>query len=139
MNGNLPTILHIEDDSNDRLLLQLAAQQAGVRVHIEAVKDGEGALAYLKAEGPYADRARHPFPNLILLDLKLPRKSGFEVLSWLRAQPETNAVPVVVLSASEQPSDIQKVLQTGGDVYFVKPLAVNSLVEIVKEIQRKWL
>ena len=93
-------ILLVEDRRADVLLIQRAFRLAGVSVPTHVVEDGEAAVAFLAGERPYADRARHPLPSLILLDLKLPRLSGFEVLEWLRRQPGLRRLPVVVLTSS---------------------------------------
>src|SRR5438105_11917743 len=91
------TVLHIDDDPNDTTLLQAAMRRAGVEFLLQNVEDGEHAIAYLSGTGVYADRVVHPLPALILLDLKMPRATGFEVLEWIRSHPELGGLPVVVL------------------------------------------
>src|SRR5260221_230755 len=88
-----PAILHVEDDPNDVLLIDLAFRKAGLSPSLQVVHDGEEAIEYLSGRGSYSDRAVFPFPELILLDLKLPRRSGFEVLSWLRDREEMVRMP----------------------------------------------
>jgi DNA-binding response OmpR family regulator len=103
------------------------------------VEDGEAAVFYLSGEEPYGDRDRYPLPVLILLDLKLPRKSGAEVLEWLREQPELKRLPVVVLTSSKEYADINHVYDLGANAYMVKPVAFDNLVEIVKTLNMHWL
>ena len=93
-------ILLVEDDPNDILLIQRAFRKANLTTALRVVKDGDEAIAYLSGKGPYRDRRRYPLPVLILLDLKLPRRSGFEVLQWLKARLGLRRIPVVVLTSS---------------------------------------
>ncbi|MGI8965623.1 MAG: response regulator, partial [Limisphaerales bacterium] len=100
--NNPNIILHVDDDPNDVFLIGRAFLKANVSSALEVVNDGEQALAYLSGEAEYSDRARHPLPSLVLLDLKLPRKPGMEVLAWIRSHPELKRLPVVVLTSSKQ-------------------------------------
>src|SRR6266850_3155795 len=111
------TVLHIDDDPNDTLLLEAAARKAGAQFRLENVQDGEAAIAYLSGSGIYADRGRYPLPSLILLDLKMPRATGFEVLRWIRAHSELGQMPAVVLSGSELQDDIRKAYVQGANSY----------------------
>src|SRR5262245_56518082 len=88
MGGGWITVLHVEDDPNDRELLQAAVSEAGVPFRMHSLNDAESAKAYLEGSGVYADRTRFPMPALILLDLKMGRLSGIELIKWMRAQPE---------------------------------------------------
>ena len=132
-------VLYVEDDDNDRLLLEMACSTAGVPFSLQVARDGVEAIAYLNGDGDYADRGRYPFPLLVLLDLKLPRKSGFEVLEWVRDQSELKDIPIVVLSSSNRETDLKQAFERGAIYYFVKPVSLPRLVEMVKEIQLKWL
>jgi DNA-binding response OmpR family regulator len=132
-------VLYVEDDDNDRMLLEMACTEAGVPFSLQIARDGAEAISYLNGDGDYADRARFPFPQLLLLDLKLPRKSGFEVLEWVRDQSQMNDLPIIVLSSSDRETDAKKAFDHGAIYYFVKPLSLQRLVEMVKEIQHKWL
>src|SRR6478672_12672813 len=118
----MDTILLVEDDSNDVLLIQRAFRKASLSNPLQIVEDGEAAILYLKGEESFADRDRYPLPRLILLDLKLPRKSGFEVLVWLRQQPKFYGLPVVVLTSSKEKNDIQQAYLLGANSYLVKPV-----------------
>src|SRR5438270_2740248 len=94
-------VLHVDDDPNDTALLQAAISRAGVHFQLHNIHDAEQTICYLAGQGVYADRARYPFPSLILLDLKMPRQTGFEILRWIRSRPELSDLPVVILSGSE--------------------------------------
>jgi len=98
--ANLPVILVAEDDENDVFFLRRAFLKAGLANPLVAACDGQAAVDYLEGTGVYADRKSYPLPGLLLLDLKMPRKSGLEVLTWLRERPELSQIPVVVLSSS---------------------------------------
>src|ERR1700722_6374249 len=100
MSAATTTILHVEDDPNDTLLFQHACRKAGVFFDLQAVSDGDQAMAYLRGANDFSDRAKHPMPQLILLDLKMPRVSGFDVLAWLRTDDSFKELPVVVLTSS---------------------------------------
>jgi len=132
-------VLLAEDDANDILLIQRAFQKTNIANPLRVVRDGEEAVAYLSGQAPYADRDRHPMPVLLLLDLKLPRKSGFEVLQWLRQQSRLKRLPVVVLTSSNQNPDINKAFDLGANSYLVKPGGLDSLLELVKNLDMYWL
>lgn len=124
-------VLHIDDDPNDTELLRAAVRKASVPFLLQNVEDGEQAIAYLNGAGPYADRQRYPAPALILLDLKMPRATGFEVLVWIRNHSQFRQVPVVVLSGSELKDDIQRAYAAGANSYLIKPLGFDTLVRLV--------
>ena len=132
------TVLHVDDDPNDLELLRAAAHKARVHFIIRTVEDGEQAIAYLTGAGIYADRKRHPLPSLILLDLKMPRASGFEILKWVRTQPQLKAMPIVVLSGSQLQEDMRQAYARGANSYLVKPLGFDALVGLVKNIDAVW-
>jgi CheY-like chemotaxis protein len=134
-----PHVLHVDDDSSDILLMQQACRRAGVNLHLHSVNDAESAIAYLSGAGMYADREHHPLPSLILLDLKMPRKSGFDVLNWIRTQKGLRGLPVVIFTASNQEEDIRKAYDTGANSYLVKPVGIHTLIEMVKLIHAYWL
>lgn len=133
------TILLIEDNPKDVLLMQRAVRKAGIVNPLQVVSDGDAAVLYLSGQAPYNDRNSYPLPVLILLDLKLPRRSGAEVLMWLRQQPGIKRLPVVVLTASQEYIDINNVYDLGVNAYIVKPVAFNDLVEIVKTLNLHWI
>lgn len=136
--ANPVTILHVEDDPNDALLFQHACQKAGLAFNLQPVSDGDQAIAYLRGADPFNDRLRHPFPQLILLDLKMPRLSGFDVLSWLRGDDVAKNVPVIVLTSSNHESDIRRAYDLGASSYLVKPVGFDALVEVARTIHSYW-
>jgi CheY-like chemotaxis protein len=132
-------VLHIDDDPNDTELLQAAARKAQAPFILRNVEDGEQAIAYLSGLGAYADRERFRLPSLILLDLKMPCATGFEVLKWIRSRRELQQVPVIMLSGSELRDDIQQAYAAGANSYLIKPLGFEALVGLVKNISAVWL
>jgi CheY-like chemotaxis protein len=133
------TVLHVEDDPNDVLLLRRAFQKAGIDLTISSVGDGLEAVNYLTGMKPYADRAKHPLPSLILLDLKLPKKSGFEVLEWLQGQGDLSLIPVIVMTSSQSRGDIRRAYELGANSYLVKPPQSATLDEMVKALNGYWM
>ena len=133
------TVLLVEDDPNDVLLVQRAFRRANLAHVIQTVEDGEEAVAYLSGKSPYADRDRYTLPTLMLLDLKLPRKSGLEVLHWLRQQEGLKRLPVVVLTSSRETADVNRAYDLGANSYLVKPVAFESLLEMVKALNLYWM
>jgi len=132
------TILHIDDDPNDVMLFEHACQKAGVYFDLHAVHDGDDAIAYLGGTGAFADRTKHPFPQLILLDLKMPRVNGFDVLGWIRSREEFKKLPVIVLTSSNHETDVKHAHALGASTYLVKPVGFDSLVELAKTVQNFW-
>ena len=132
-------VLLVEDDTDHVLLIQRAFAKANLVNPLRIVRDGDDAVAYLGGTGSYSDRTRHPLPSLILLDLKLPRKSGLEVLSWLRGEPHLKLTPVVILSSSAEMADIQRAYALGVNSYLVKPVNFGDLLEMVKSIGMYWM
>ena len=133
------TILLADDNPDDALLIKLAFRKAGIINPIQVVKDGTEAVDYLKGDGIYANRKKHPFPSLLLLDLKMPRLSGFDVLSWIRQQPGLKRLVVIVLTHSSESPDIDRAHDLGANSYLVKPSNFNSFVEMVKSLRSYWL
>ncbi|MEI8313905.1 MAG: response regulator [Verrucomicrobiota bacterium] len=136
---NNDCILYAEDDPNDAFFLQHAFDEVGIHNPLQIVKDGQEAIDYLAGVGLFTDRRRYPPPCLILLDLKMPRKSGIEVLAWIRAQPAMCCVPVLVLSASCLASDLEKASLLGANSYIIKPFSLEERVEFAQAIRSFWL
>jgi CheY-like chemotaxis protein len=133
------TILLVEDDENDVLFVKMALAKAGVSTGLQVAEDGQQALAYLGGEGKYADRELFPMPALLLLDLKLPRISGMDVLRWIRERPELDMVLVIILTSSQQRSDIRTACSLRANSYLVKPSNPLDLAEMMELVKRYWL
>jgi CheY-like chemotaxis protein len=133
------TILHVEDDPNDVLLIARAFRKAEIAAQIQVVNDGEQAVHYLSGTNSFAQRERFPVPAVVLLDLKLPRKSGIEVLEWLRSQPGLKRIPIVMLTSSRQPVDINRAYDLGVNAYLVKPVDFDALIEMLRTLDLFWL
>jgi CheY-like chemotaxis protein len=128
------SILLAEDNENDVLMLRRAARNAKFSSPLQIVSDGEEVVAYLSGNGKYADRRRYPLPGLLLLDLKMPRKNGFEVLQWLREQPKFSALQVVVLSSSDEIRDINRAYELGANSFLVKPMFFSEYVGMLEAL-----
>lgn len=131
-------VLVAEDNPDDALLLRRALLKAGIPARVKIVADGEEMLLYLQGRGAYANRALCPLPSLIILDLKMPRKSGLEVLEWLSHHPSLAVVPTVVLSASNLEQDVRAAYNFGANTYFVKPSTFDELIETMKALDSYW-
>lgn len=132
-------VLLAEDNADDAFFIQRAFRKAKLANDLVHVDDGERAVAYLSGRGDYADRRRHPLPALVLLDLKLPRRSGLEVLEWLKQQPDLKRIPVVVLTSSREAVDVNKAYDLGANSYLVKPVGFDDLFEMVKTLHPYWM
>jgi len=132
-------ILIVEDREDDVLLMRKSFEKAGLPNPIKIVRDGEEALAYLSGERKYASRDEYPLPSLILLDLKLPRMDGFEVLTWIRKQQGIRGIPVVVLTSSSQLRDVNRAYELGANSFFVKELDFQNSVDLTRLLERYWL
>jgi CheY-like chemotaxis protein len=136
---NGPVILYVEDDQNDLILMRQAWGKAGVLNPLKVVTDGEQAVKYLSGEGKYADRSEFPLPILVLLDLKLPKLSGLDVLKWIRAEPSVQTVPVIMFSSSTRPEDIRTAYARGANSYLTKPPDHEGLTKMVASLKDYWL
>jgi len=123
-----PTILVVDDDDCASLLVSTVFERAGLVQPLQFARDGVEAIDYLSGAGAYADRTQFPLPTVVLLDLNMPRKNGFEVLAWLRDQPELKRLHVYVLSASSQEEDIRRCYNLGANAYLVKPGNLDGLM-----------
>jgi len=132
-------VLVVEDNADDVLFIRRALKKTGITCPVHVAGDGESALEYLEGRGAYADRQANPVPTLVLLDLKLPRRSGFEVLQAVRAAPELAKVVVVVLMSSNQSVDIDKAYALGANSYLVKPISPEAMSELVQALSLYWL
>jgi CheY-like chemotaxis protein len=133
------TILYAEDEENDVFLLKLALADLRLPHTLKWVPDGEQAIDYLAGTGTFTDRLRYPLPALVLLDIKMPKTSGLEVLKWIRQQPQFKSLPVVMLTSSLRDEDIAMARQLGADAYLLKVSHPSKLVDLVKSLHDRWL
>lgn len=136
--GTLPILL-VEDNPDDVLLMRRAFRKCNLANPVHVVTDGDEAVAYLSGGAGYADRRRHPMPVLVLLDLKLPKRSGHEVLEWIRGRPGLRRMPVAVLTSSNESADINRAYDLGANAYLLKPVGFESLLEVVRALNLFWL
>jgi CheY-like chemotaxis protein len=133
-----PIILLVDDSENDLLLMRMAFKKAEFDVSFQEAHNGEEAIAYLRGDGPYSDRTKFPLPLIMLLDLNMPRKSGFDVLTWVRAEPGLKRLSIFVLTASMLPGDIERAFDSGANAYLVKPSSLDALVAMTRSL-RDWI
>src|SRR5260221_11490292 len=131
--------LLVEDSETDAILIRRAFIKGNIINPLQVVTNGDRAIAYLKGEGPFANRAEYPLPELVLLDLKLPGIDGFQVLRWIRQQPELKALRVVVLTSSDRIQDVNLAYQLGANSFLVKPVDFERFVEISQALKGYWI
>lgn len=132
-------LLVAEDDANDVFFLKHAFQQAEIQNPLHFVYDGQEAIDYLSGTGKFSERARYPLPSLLILDLKMPRKTGMEVLKWLNEQPELRRLPVLVFTSSAHQKDVERAYDLGANAFVVKPSSISRRIELAKVIKGFWL
>jgi len=128
-----------EDEPNDVFLFQHALAQAEVKNPLYTVSDGQEAIEYLSGAGKFSDRNHFPFPSLLILDVKMPRQTGMDVLQWLRQDENLRCLPTIVLSSSAHPDDVDKAYQLGANAFIVKPSSVGSRLELARMLKDFWL
>jgi CheY-like chemotaxis protein len=133
------TILVAEDDPTDAFFLERAFSKLGVPIALHFVRDGQEVIDYLSGEGEFANRSAHPSPDLLVLDLKMPRVDGFEVLNWVRQHPRLKLLPVIIFSSSAQNTDINRAYDLGANSYLVKPHATEDLLVVVEKLKNYWI
>lgn len=133
------TILLIEDEEADVALLIRAFKQSGVANPIRHLRDGEQALAYLEGIGEFGNREKNPLPILVLLDLRLPRMSGLELLQWMRPRKHLRRIPVVVLTVEKDPSYMEAAYDLGANSYLIKSPKEQDVLRLVELIQQYWI
>lgn len=131
-------ILLVEDDPNDVIILQRAFKKAGMQESLRVVRNGKEAMEYLSGRGEYSNRERFPLPFLVLLDLRMAGPDGFEVLHWVRSQPEMRRLLVVVLTSSSAQTDVDRAYELGANSYLVKPVAFEAMVHLVQRFEAYW-
>jgi CheY-like chemotaxis protein len=137
--NELCNILLVEDDVNDVLLIRRALQQTKLLNPVHVAGDGDQAVEYLMRSGSFGDARRCPRPALMLLDLKLPRKGGLELIAWVRSQDTPlRRLPIVVLTSSKESQDVSTAYELGANSYLVKPVDFNGLLRIVQALELYW-
>ena len=132
------TILLVEDEDNDAMLVKMAFAKNNLANPIRRVQDGLEAIEYLNGTGIYADRTKYPFPEFLILDLKMPRMNGLELLTWIHEHPEVRVIPTIVMSSSRQDPDIEKAYNLGANTYMIKPCSFEELAMMVKATHEYW-
>lgn len=136
--ARMSTLLMAEDDPDDRLLAMDALRSAEIGARVEMVPDGQSLLDYLHRRPPYDDRERYPSPNLVLLDLNMPRISGHAALVTIRADPALRHLPVIVLTTSNSPEEVLRCYQAGCNAYIRKPSSFEQLVKVIRTTVGYW-
>lgn len=131
-------LLVVEDDENDYHLIEMALKEGRFPTRVRWVRDGVEAMDYLTGLAPFQDRQQNPLPDLVLLDLKMPRMGGFELLRWLRDSRAHRTLPALVLSSSPLPEDVRRAYDLGATSYFVKPHRFEDFVELLKHLAAYW-
>ena len=135
-------LLLVEDNEDDILFFRQAlaesSEKAGVPVRLEVTRDGEEAIRYLQGEGEFKDREKHPFPEIVVTDLKMPGLNGLDVLAWLKQHEEYQRVPKILLSSSSEESDVDEAYRLGVNTFFQKPASFEAYGELVYHVVCYW-
>lgn len=132
-------VLSVDDNDVDGALLERAFKRTAIPARLFRVSEGPQALAYLSGEGIYQDRSNYPLPDLVLLDLGMPKMSGLEVLRWIRTEPSVKKTKVLIFTSSEKPEDYKNASDIGVDGYLLKPTKFEDLKTLVKNVYEQWL
>jgi CheY-like chemotaxis protein len=132
------TILLVDDSENDIFLMRRAFKKAEFNTLLQEVHNGEKAIAYLKGEGAYSDRSKYPLPSVMLLDLNMPMKNGFDVLRFARSKPEFKRLSIIILTASIREADVEQAYDLGASSYLVKPSTIDGLADMIRCL-RDWI
>ena len=132
-------VLLAEDEENDVFFLRHAFAAAGIANPLHVVNDGQEAINYLSGAGQFSDRRQFPLPGLFILDLKMPRKTGLEVLQWKKAQSGLAYLPIIVLTSSAHRNDIEFAYRSGANAFVVKPSSTETRIELARTIKGFWL
>ncbi|HEY9154670.1 MAG TPA: response regulator [Opitutaceae bacterium] len=138
MNNPKHSILIVEDEPVDAELLERSFKQLGLMNPLHWVTNGEEAVRYIEGRGEFQDRAIHPFPRVIITDIKMPEMTGLELLRWMHANPKYRVVPVVVFTSSVRQSDVDEAFNYGASAYIAKPIGLAELNRAVKIIVDYW-
>ncbi|HWQ90290.1 MAG TPA: response regulator [Clostridia bacterium] len=133
------TVLLVEDDLNDIFLVKRAFKLAQIKNPLQVATDGQEAILYLRGDGKYGDRETYPLPKLMVMDIKMPRKTGFEVLEWVKGDDRNlRRIPVVIVSSSDNPADINRAYELGANAYMVKPVDFRAVEHLFQAITQYW-
>ena len=135
---NLAIVLLVEDNPADQQLTIRAFKKGHVNTNLQIASDGVEALEYLRGEGKYADRETYPFPDLVLLDINMPRKDGKQVLKEIKEDNKLKSVPVVMLTTSDQDRDVVDSYNLGVNAYISKPVRINDFMKVVNKLEDFW-
>jgi len=134
-----PVILLIDDSENDSMLLDYAFKKAGLAHPLRVVRDGVDAISYLLGRGAFSDRVEYPLPDILLIDLNMPRLNGLELLAWLKTQPDLQHLTVVVLTGSARKEEINIAYQMGAKSYLVKPSQSQTMQRLIDSFFQYWV
>lgn len=138
--GKDPVVLLVEDDASDVQLIQVAIKRTPGAIHLVRVEDGDMAIDYLAGNPPYGDREQYPLPVTMILDIKLPKRSGLEVLQWLRSQKQAiRLLPTLMLTSSTHRRDVDRAFENGANGYLAKPESIKELASMLGELKSFWL
>lgn len=139
LSASMKSVLLVEDNEDDALMMRMACQRTGIPHTLQTVTDGDAAVNYLLGKGTYADRTKYPLPDLIFLDIKLPKRNGHEVLEWIRSRMEFKGLPVVMLTSSSEPKDVSRAYSLGVTSYLRKMAGPAEFGQAVRVILKYWL
>jgi CheY-like chemotaxis protein len=129
----------VEDDLNDIFIVKRAFKMADIPTPLQVVTDGQEAIAYLRGDGKYADRDAFPLPKLMVMDIRMPRRNGFEVLEWVKqGERLLRRIPIVIVSSSDNPGDINRAYELGANAYMVKPMNFRAVEHLFETITHYW-
>ncbi|NME68322.1 response regulator [Flammeovirga aprica] len=132
------TILYADDDPEDRMLTEEAFEESNLSVQLRFVEDGEQLMDYLSHNGAFSDQDKFPLPDLILLDLNMPKKDGVECLKEIKDNDLLRKIPIVILTTSNDEEDVVKTYNLGVSSFITKPVTFESMVEVVESINKYW-
>jgi CheY-like chemotaxis protein len=133
-----PTLLIVEDNEDDIFFVERIFKQIGARCELRFARDGIEAIEYLSGKGAFQDRAKYPMPTIILMDLKMPRRNGFEVLEWMHNQAEIRLIPTIVVTSSTLQEDVTRAYRLGANAVMNKPVDKDSLLQMLKSFHIYW-
>jgi CheY-like chemotaxis protein len=138
LNDSSWTVLVAEDDRVARILMERAFRKAEAKSGLSFVCNGEDAIKYLEGHEAFHDREKYPFPSLVLLDVNMPKRDGFEVLQWIKEHPEMKKLIVVMLTSSDEPMDVRRAYDLGANSYLVKSPLYPEFTDLIKCMDTYW-